>query len=248
MTNRTSPTQEWPCSRGCAWEPIDEAEPPRPKPARHGRLCDSCFYRLTAALTAIPDLMANMRAQIVPGGAQVFGDRVTGSAGDGRPAPLRLDPLDASDSLYAKLVSWTELLGSKLHTPQPSIAVWINFREAQGSKPVSPAKAYELATQLVAWFTVRLDDVASSSVAVEFHDDICYGWEDARGVFSLLGAYGVEPRPVRASPGRECEVCGANEIFVKWPDKLDPELAVMCGRCKAVVDPERYKDHARLFG
>jgi hypothetical protein len=247
MNQQTDPAEEWPCSRGCTWEPATEGEPPLPKPAKHGVLCNSCFYRLTAALKAIPDLMANMRAQIVPGGAQVYGERVSGS-GDGTPVPLRIDPLDASDSLYAKLVSWTELLGGELHTPQPSVAVWINFREAQGSKPVSPSKAHELATQLVAWFTVRLDDIAATSVAVEFHDDLCYGWEDARGVFSLLAAYGVEPRPVKPSPDRECEVCGANEMFVKWPDKFDPELAVMCGRCKAVIDPERYKDHARLFG
>jgi ribosomal protein S27AE len=224
-----------------------EGELPRPKAAKHGLLCNSCFYRLHHALKLIPDLMANMRALIEPGSAAALNERVQGG-GDGSPAPLRIDPLDASDSLFAKLVSWTEVIGGELHTPQPSVAVWINFREVQGSRPVTPSTAHELASQLVEWFTVRLEDIAASTVAAAFHDDLVYGWEDARGVFSLAASYGVEPRPVRAADKRECPVCGHHEVFVKWPDKFDPDVAILCGRCKWVAEPEKYGHYARLFG
>lgn len=237
-----------PCARGCSWEAAIEGEPPRPKPARHGMLCDSCFYRLKHALELVPDLMANMRAQIAPNVGLDFIPFGPHAKPDGSPAPLRIDPLDASDSLYAKLVSWTEVFGGELHTPQPSVAVWINFREVQGSRPVTEATAHTLASQLVEWFLVRLEDItASESQAVEFHNDICYGWEEARGVFNLAGAYGVEPRPVRAADKRECPVCGHREVFVKLPDKLDPEVAVMCGRCKWVADPELYGEYIDQF-
>lgn len=235
-----------PCVRGCTWDPIDENEAPRPKPAKHGRLCNSCFYRLTGALKLIPDLMANMRAQIARGGAQQYSERVSGG-GDGSPAPLNVGPLDASDSLFAKLVSWTEVFGGELHTPQPSVAVWINFREVQGSRPVSVETAHQLAGQLTAWFEVRLEDIAASPSAAAFVEDICYGWEDARGVFSLSAAYGVEPRPVKDAEKRECPICGVHGIFVKWPDKLDPEIAVLCEQCEYVVPPERYEKYARLL-
>lgn len=223
-----------------------EGEAPRPKAAKHGLLCHSCFYRLTNALTMIPDLMANMRAQITPGAVAVLSERVQGG-GDGSPAPLRIDPLDASDSLFAKLVSWTEAFGGELRTPQPSVAVWINMREVQGSKPVTPERAHQLAKQLTDWFLVRLEQIADTQTGVTFHDDLCYGWEEARGVFSLAGAYGVEPRPLRQADKRECPICGHKEVFVKWPDLLDPDVAVLCGRCKWVAEPEKYGHYAKLF-
>lgn len=238
---------DMPCARGCAWEPAMEGEPSRPKPARHGLLCDSCFYRLQHALTMIPDLMVNMRALIEPQHGQDFIPFGAHTKPSGSPAPLRIDPLDASDSLFAKLVSWTEVFGGELHVPQPSVAVWINFREVQGSRPVTPETAHDLASQLTAWFLVRLDTITTTRTGVAFHDDICYGWEDAPGVFQLAGAYGPDPRPVRQSEKRECPLCGRREVFVAWPDKLNPDLRIMCGRCKWVAEPEKYGHYAELF-
>lgn len=240
--------ENMPCARGCAWQPAVEGEPERPKPARHGMLCDSCFYRLKHALDLIPDLMGNMRAMIFPGGTAAGTTEPIRGGRDGSPAPIRIDPLDASDSLYAKLVSWTEVFSAELHTPQPSVAVWINFKEVQGSRPVTPETAREIASQLVHWFLIRLDDItASESQAVAFHDDLCYGWEYARGVFSLAASYGVEARPIRPADKRECPICGRQEVFVKMPDKLDPDIAVICGRCKWVADPATYAPYASLL-
>lgn len=243
----TSPEEIDPCVRGCQWEPATEGEAPRPKGATHGLLCGSCFYRLKHALELIPDLMANMRAQIVPGGA-AQGERVQGG-GDGSPAPLRIGPLDASDSLYAKLVSWTEVIGGALHVPQPRVAVWINMREVQGSRPVSVEDAHRIADALVGWFTDHhLEQIAELPLAAAFHDDICYGWEEARGVFSLAAAYGVEPRPVAEAEKRECPVCGFRDVFVAWPDKFDPDVRVLCARCQFVVDPDLVNAHGRATG
>jgi hypothetical protein len=242
-----SDNEETPCIRGCEQASMIEGEPAKPKPAKHGHLCNSCFYRMRHALALIPDLMANMRLKIVPGCvANYETDRVSGGGG-GSPAPLRIDPLDASDSLFAKMVSWTEVVGGELKTAQPSVAVWINFREVQGSKPVTPRRAHEIASQLTSWFEVRLDQIAASDLAAAFHDDLCFGWEESRGVFTLSGAYGVEPRPLRAADKRECPVCGRKEVFVKWPDKLDPDVAIICGRCKWVAEPEKYGHYAELF-
>lgn len=238
--------EEWPCVRGCTWAPAEEGEAPRPKPAKHGLLCNSCYYRLQRGLEMIPDLMANMRAQITPSAAAMLSDRVQGG-GDGAPAPLRIDPLDASDGLFAKLVSWTEVFGGELSTPQPSVAVWINFREVQGSKPVTPQTAHQIATQLTSWFLVRLEDITAIQAGVAFHDDLCYGWEESRGVFNLATAYGIERPPLRPSEKRECPVCGQHEVFVAWPDSFNPDLRVMCGRCKWVAEEDKYGHYAELF-
>lgn len=236
-----------PCIRGCVFPAVEDEEP-KPKPAMRGLLvCSSCFYRLKHALDLIPDLMANMRLKIVPLQAAVYDSERVSGGGNGSPAPLRIDPLDASDSLFAKLVSWTEVFAGDLHVAQPSVAVWINFREVQGSKPVTPKTAHEIATQLVAWFDVRLETIAQSETFAAFHDDVCFGWDEARGVFSLSAVYGVEPRQLRTAEKRECPICGRNEIFVAWPDLLNPDLRVMCGRCKWVAEPSKYNFYAELF-
>lgn len=239
-------TEEFPCIRGCAWDNLIEGEEPRPKPQKHGNFCNSCYWRVRHALELVPDLVANMRLQIGGLGAAPLNERVQGG-GDGSPAPLRIAPLDASDSLYAKLVSWTEQIGGELQVPQPSVAVWINFREVQGFKPVTPETAHDIASQLVAWFIVRLDDIFTRPLAEAFHDDICYGWEEARGIFSLLHAYGVEKPAMREAEKRECPICGTKEVFVKWPDSLDPDIAVMCGRCKWVAEPQDEAVYAKVF-
>lgn len=93
-----------PCARGCVWHAIGEEEEPHPKPAVHGRLCNSDFYRIRSALNLVPDLMANMRAQLFSLGGADYSERVSGGGGES-PAPLNFGPLDASDALFAKLHS-----------------------------------------------------------------------------------------------------------------------------------------------
>lgn len=239
--------EKTPCIRGCVWDPAMEGEEPRPKEAKHGDLCASCFWRMKHALRMIPDLMANMRVKMIPAGvANYEAERVSGSS-EGSPAPLRVDALDASDALFAKLVSWIDALSEEMHAAPPSIRTWMGFSEVQGSRPVSAVAAHDQAAQLTAWFLVRLDAIAGSTSAVAFHDDLCWGWDDSQGVYALTGQYGVEPRPLKAADKRECPVCGAHEVFVKWPDRLDPDVAILCGRCAWVAEPEKYGHYAKLF-
>lgn len=241
------------CARGCTYPNHDDAglttdEPsPDPRPATHGLLCGRCYYRLTTALDTIPELVHNMRSQITKTGAAQYGERVTGG-GDGSPAPLAIDPLDASDSLYAKLVSWSEVFAHEFGIPQPRMSVWANFREVQGFRPVTPDTARNIMQQMTRWYLAIAEQIAASAQAVEFHDDLCYGWDDARGVFPLLGRYGIEPRPPRPPAAHECPVCGADDIFVKWPDKLNPDLEVLCARCHHLVDADLVNRHARRMG
>lgn len=234
-----------PCARGCTWAAADEGEAPRPKPAKHGLLCNSCFYRLTGALKLVPDLMANMRAQITGLRAAEYSVRVSGG-GDGSPAPLNLGPLDASDSLFAKLVGWTVIFAEEFHVTPPAIPSWANDREVQGSKPVTPEAAHMLAAWLCDWLTDRLERIAANVFVIPFHEDLIVGHEDARGVHSLCAMYGIEPRPVREADKRECEVCGAVELFVKPPDLLNENVEIMCGRCAHVLTPDTKKYAAYL--
>lgn len=247
-------TAEMPCIRGCTYPARIEGEDPSPRPAKHGQLCTSCYWRLRHALNEIPNLMANMRLKIDPiHAAQYDGEKVSREKRAGSPAPLNIDPLDDADALLAKLALWTDDLGEKLNVRPPSIRIWMGSSEPQGFHVVSPASAHDIATQFVHWFTTRLDDIADTNSAAAFHDDIAWGWEDPQGdyrspgVFKLKGQYGIEPRPLRAADKRECPVCGEREVIVKWPDLFDPDIAVLCGRCHWVAEPERYTFYAELF-
>ena len=237
-----------PCARGCTWAAAEDDEAPRPKPAHHGVLCNSCFYRLVAALKLVPDLMANMRANLFTMGAADYSERVSGGGGTDSPAPLNIGPLDASDALFAKLLSWCNVFAGEMHVAPIVVPTWANDREVQGLKPVSVEAAHLYASWLCNWLTDRLEDIAATSSAGAFHDDIVIGHEDAKGVFSLSAAYGIEQRPVRPADKRECPVCGAMDVFAKLPDAFDAEYAIMCDRCKWIEDPKKVaKTSARLF-
>lgn len=244
----TTDNTETPCIRGCVWDSMIEGEEPRPKPARENELlCDSCYHRMYHALKMTPDLMANMRLKMIPAAVSNYESERVHTGKDDAPAPLRVDALDASDALFAKLVSWVDALSEELNATVPSIRTWMGYREVQGSRPVSAHAAHDLAAQLTSWFLVRLGDIAASSSAVAFHDDICWGWDKSPGVYKLTGQYGVEPKPLRDADKRECPVCGRKEVFVKPPDSFDPEWAVLCGRCKWVAEPKLYAHYAEMF-
>jgi ribosomal protein S27AE len=241
-------TAEMPCVRGCTWPARIEGEEPTPRPAKHGLLCNSCYWRLWHALKEIPNLIANMRIKIDPVKATTYESfSPSKKPRPGSPAPLNIDPLDAADALIAKLAIWTGDLSERLKVRPPSIAIWMGAREVQGFRVVSVASAHDIATQLVHWFTIRLDDIAGMPSAAELHDDVTYGWKDSPGVYKLKGQYGIEPRPMRAQDRPECPVCGIRDIFVKWPDSLDPEIRVMCGRCKWVAEEELYPHYEAMF-
>lgn len=238
-------TEDTPCARGCTWDAASEDEAPRPKPAKHGRLCNSDFYRLTAALRLVPDLMANMRAGLFSMGAADYSQRVTGGGGEA-PAPLNVGQLDASDELFAKLTLWIQLFTEEFETTMwPPISAWVNEREVQGSRSVSVETATRQAAQMVTWLQARLDRIFATVHAAEFHDDITKGWADNRGIFALSAQYGVDARPVPDAEKRECPLCGAHEVFLKLPNSFDPEYAVICGRCAWVAETDF---HAKKTG
>ena len=226
-----------PCARGCTFS-HDEGAEPKPKGARHGDLCDSCYYRLVEALKLIPDLVANMRANLWNIGTADYSEKVSGGGGES-PAPLNIGPLDASDALFAKLASWISVFAEEFGTPGLDIPSWANGREIQGSRPVTVQVATERASEQVFWLSDRLERICGTTSAAAIHDDLVFGHDDARGVFSLSAQYGAKARPVPAAEKRECRSCGAMEMFVKSPNAFDDTLAVMCGRCGECVPEHR---------
>ncbi|TFC59430.1 MULTISPECIES: hypothetical protein [unclassified Cryobacterium] len=243
----TDPTEDAPCARGCTWPAADEDEAPRPKPAKHGRLCNSDFYRLTAALRLVPDLMANMRAQLFTMGVADYSEKVSGGGGEA-PAPLNLGPLDASDALFAKLHSWVAFFAEDLHVAAPAMRTWASDREVQGSRSVSVEVAAANASTLAGWLLARADQILSMGSAVAFYEDIVVGQDDARGIFSLSSQYGINARPAPQADMRECPECEHWTVLLKMPNSFDAEYGVICGRCGWVAATDFFAKHTGRAG
>jgi hypothetical protein len=241
----TDPIEDAPCARGCTWPAASEDEPPQPKPAKHGRLCNSDFYRLTAALKLVPDLMANMRAQLFVMGTARYGPKVTGGGGPA-PAPLAIGPLDASDELFARLHSWVALFAEEFDVPPTVVPVWSNDKRVQGSVPVSVEEATRQAATQTKWLLDRIEPILATVHGPEFYRDMVEGWdEDSRGMFSLATQFGITERPTAPADMRECPECGAHAVFILMPSKFTDEYAIICGVCAWKAEPE---DHAKYTG
>lgn len=228
MSDRETPR---PCARGCVWHPQGQEEEPRQKPAAHGVLCNSCFFRVATALRLVPDVIAHMRAQLLTIRGANFGARITGG-GDRAAAPLDLATLDEADALFAKLRSWVGVFADELDVASPTVPAWANAREVQGMRPMSAERAYVYAGALCDWLSQEAEAIAASTSAAAFHDDLVIGWEDSSGIFTLARASGVDLPRANAAMNRECPVCGSKEIQEEMPSSLDADYLVVCRRCR----------------
>jgi len=233
------------CARNCAW-PAFETEPSRPKIATHGTLCDACYLRMKEALRLIPELILNMRSQVVPASNFELTERVQGG-GDGAPVPLNVGAVDSADALFAKVASWVSSFADELTIPQPSIRAYMVNNEIQGLKSLAPIPASELTAQLTKWLARHIDQIAASRTAATFHDDIWEGWEDSPGVIKLLGRYGSEGRKPKPSQKRECPVCKKVEVFAALLSESNNEPLVICGKCAWKPDLRKKPEYLEMF-
>jgi hypothetical protein len=214
------------CIRGCVNPPRNEGEEPTPRLATSGLLCSADHRRLTRALEIIPDLMANMRAQVSGTAAYRFGDRVQGG-GDGSPAPFRVGPLDALDALYARLTTWIEFSADSLGQRPPTLPAWRTApdSDAQGGPSLTAEGTLVIVTEMTRWLTLRLPAIEELPLVADLHDELCYGLDDQLGIFSLDRLYGVEPVRHRS---RVCPGCDHRTVHVAA--YADGSLVALCNR------------------
>ena len=233
------------CARNCEWPEKDD-QPAHPKLATHGTLCDSCFVRVRLALKTIPELLMNMRAQVIPAGNYELTERVQ-SSGDGPPVPFQVSAMDTADALYAKIGTWVDAFSEEFGVKGPSIRAWAVNDEIYGFPAVLPIHAYELAEQVTHWLLVRDEKIAASPSALAFLQDIAEGHEDSPGVYKLLPRYGSEQPKPRESQKRECPVCGKREVFVAHPSSFNSEVMVLCGLCAESFDLSKYPELVEML-
>lgn len=215
------------CARGCSIyrRHLDECEGINdetcqgclPRPARHGRLCDTCYRRLELMLTDAPTvvrwLSGNMAAGASAARAKQDHERVTRDGTD-VPTPLKLELLDLRDLLVDRLTLWVD--------------DWCEHKGLAGPGHHSPETD---ARYLLTW----LPGVAG----LEWIGD---WWEEMAE--TLRDAHNLAPwRPaMRRIPRVPCPGCGENTLVI-----FGGEVDVTCLSCRIMMTEDRFELWERVL-
>lgn len=160
-------------------------------------------------LDQLPILVEHLRDRANPTKAGSLNERVSGGGGEAS-TPLRLDPVDDCDDLWAALVEYLGEAAEKLQDPAPATArSWTAGGSVRGIPAwMSADDAYRAAYELIAW----LIDRAPRIHALELTDSEEHLFALIR---KLMSRYVVPPIE-RPSRRRMCSVCGEYAVVVDW--------------------------------
>jgi len=187
--------------------------------------------RYEQLLDQVPMLLEHLRTMANPLKAGSLGERVTGGGGEA-PAPVRLDPVDDADDLWAGLIEYTLDVAHRLHEPAPAAAgdTWTARGSVQGLPAHLDADgAYRAAWEVVGWLIDRAPRI--HPLALTDSEQHLFGL-----VRKLVARY-VTPPIERPSHRRECSVCGERAVVVSWV--IDDTGEARCAVCGAVYSPDQ---------
>lgn len=195
-------------------------------------LDEATTLALTAArarrrLLEAPGLVAYMRTLVVPtlGGAK---DGMPRAASKEPPAPMHVDALDDSDSVYAQLVNWVDYWAERLSARPPATlaAVWRNDSDVQGFRgTVTPPGAGQLVSFLTTWLLIRHDQIAAHEFGRAYFDDV------SDIVRTAHGKYPRAPRGDRHVLPRPCPVCDRFALGAEWQSEDVADFVLRCDHC-----------------
>ena len=204
--------------------------------AARGTLCEWCYQRLLSHLEEAPDLVAHIRAQVVPSMGGEQGERV--DASKEAPLPLRADAMEDTDDFYGRLVDWSAALAAEMGVKPPEVAVglWDGADQCRGFRAdTDPVAAYRLALSVTRWLSGRAESVAYLPSAAPFTTAVIELVRDYRK------RYPMAPRPARRYRPHPCPVCHEAALYVHWPAEATGQVEVKCEVCHHVVEAEYEK-------
>jgi hypothetical protein len=210
-----------PCDLG------DECTGCRPALAEVGVLCGSCAARVFWAVDEAPDVLAHLRAQIVPDSI-VATDRERVSGSSSARLPLRVSPLEDADLLYATLASWCTDHARRLGLRPPgTVQVYFDADVDVRGIPAgwSPEQAFSLGRSVCGFLAKHHELIAHLPHAGIYHDDLV----DLVG--RLRSRYRLNQPTARRYRPRPCPLCGEVRVLVHWPTEPGQEIVVKCDYC-----------------
>lgn len=221
------------CAVGCTIEVDGELYY---RAADDGRLCASCYDRILYRLDEAPRIVFELRASLLPIGAQKLTIRVAGS--HEVPLPFKDDVLDAADDVYSTLANWAlshaNSMGAQL--PDPLRRLGEHDRDSRWlPSGLSPQRAAEETASVVAWLKTWAPSIAylprddpkiadPSETMRAYHDEVV---DLIRRMRTKAGL--SEPRRRVIDPtGWVCRLCGEHEGEIQTPD-----VGPMVARCRS---------------
>lgn len=175
-----------------------------------------------------PVLLEAMRSELVPlGAARTDGEKVSTSR-DGAPVPIRLDPLDDADDLWAILQQTAEHAFSLIGGSAPR-GLAVGRRDAAGDvvglpANLTPGDARSLAFGVCSW-------LGSVEPSLDRHPELADSLELLRERIWDLGA---RWRTTWVDvPAVTCSLCGHPKIWA--PDPTGKTLSALCRKCGDVL-------------
>ncbi|WP_425837003.1 hypothetical protein [Microbacterium sp. PA5] len=185
-------------------------------------------------LSQVPVIIAHLRDSMIPLAATDY-DR-TRVDGTRDPAlPLRIEPMQDADDLWAALTAYGAVIGWHI-TPAPHALT------TRLTASVQWHEAGDAAHTITAWLIHHEDRIAQLDLTVI--DD--HGLDVT--LFTLIGRllakYRITPARLRTSPTR-CRVCGEHAVRAEWaPDRTGTiHRTVQCTVCLTRYDPTEEVTH-----
>lgn len=183
-------------------------------------------------LLQIPDVLARLRENIVPLGAQKFEGRVSGKADDA-PFPFRADPMVDADLLWDVLCEYAAEVADKLAVDPPRSAVALSANGRVGAGITHHASGEDAATaslDVCRWLTDRID--VTYMLKLDESEDFLFG------MVRRMRARWLIP-PSERTPRRQCGLCLEWRVTAEWVSTdAKPVLIASCKGCGTVYgDP-----------
>lgn len=211
MTTTTTPTQRTP-------QTAEDTEVSATLLAAHVR----------AKLTNAADLVAYVRGLVVPSGSQPSDGQPRSSSTEAS-FPLRVDPLEASDRVYAHLLNWVRFWFSELQVQPPAAAVyaWTTDGGPQGFRStVTPLGAWGLTSTLTTWLLIHHDRIRVQPDAGDYLEQV-----DAV-LGQLQTRFPTKAPKVRPVLPRPCPVCAADTVSIERRSDDVTDIALVCSYCR----------------
>ena len=173
------------------------------------------------AIRRLPDLIAELRTQTMPGAA---GDRERRAPGPHRAAAARLAPICDADDAYARLHDHAHAIADILDTRPPRVPVYRNHTRVLGLPAnTKPDAARRHARTLARFIAHQLPMVADTELIFDIQNDIThtYGRLDRR--------YPDQPAPERIDA--RCGRCHKLTLHQHPPEKPGDDQTYRCAAC-----------------
>ncbi|MGW8430920.1 hypothetical protein ACWGJ9_07320 [Curtobacterium citreum] len=193
---------------------------------------DPVVEALTAAharakLTNAADQVAYVRGLVVPSGSQPSDGQPRSSSTEAS-FPIRVDPLEASDRVYAHLLNWVRFWSAEMLVQPPVAAVyaWTTDGGPQGFRStVTPLGAWGLTSTLATWLLLHHDSIRRQPRSGEYFAQI------DSVLWHLQSRFPTKAPKARPVLPRPCPVCAADTMTIERRGLEVTDIGLVCSYC-----------------